>query len=824
MAGPKSNTIEYVFEGDTLNLEQAINKVSKLLNSSAKKLRKYQEGALTAEQEAELKSARALLAKLRRISKSKKALNDKQIKDAEVAGREALKRSKKLEVKAVQVEKAALREQAAREEERTKLLSVAGQERAKQQADYLSSYADRFKGRISQEAYDDIKLAAAAYEQAKASFDGTEESANRLAEATKNLDNKYKDYNATLQMVARTQQSASKGILNFANLVKQATLRLKEALNSLTFWLRVVRQVVEWLKKGVKYAADYVESVNFLNAVTRESNERLTTFVKQQERAFGLDPTTLNQSAASFFSFGDSLGWTNSQAALLSETMVKLANDLGSLHNVDASVAAEKLRSALAGNTRAMQAWGISVHDASIEEWLASKGINASMRSMNEATQAAARYAFILEKTTSAQGDLARTLESPANQMKILATQGKLLLQNFGALIIPVLTPFVRLLNMIVQPINALLQAMTALSSSGITSSIGDQSDALEGLGEAGEDAATGLTSLDEINQASGGKKGPLSGISAEIEALMQGYDNLSERTQLFVRLFENVGRVLAPIFNLVAKAPFDMLFNVLNALTPVLTKILWPFEILLKGLSWLLNHLLNPVIALFNVLTSNIWLLVGAFAALNLMQWAVTGNFQSMMAVKIIQWLWSLTTAVWENVKAMTQAAWQALKSADAYIREGIAAWWATAATWQKAVATIAAAGIAAIAVAGIVAVATGMGGGMAASSMGKQTPAPALATGGVATGPTFALIGEGSYDEAVMPLGRSPQFRAMKSEIAAETATRVSRSPSPASSSFSGSSQGRPLILQLNGREVARALLPEISSTQNQVGVKLK
>lgn len=43
-----------------------------------------------------------------------------------------------------------------------------------------------------------------------------------------------------------------------------------------------------------------------------------------------------------------------------------------------------------------------------------------------------------------------------------------------------------------------------------------------------------------------------------------------------------------------------------------------------------------------------------------------------------------------------------------------------------------------------------------------------PTLATGGVVTGPTEALIGEGRYDEAVVPLGNSPQMKQFADSVA--------------------------------------------------------
>lgn len=47
-------------------------------------------------------------------------------------------------------------------------------------------------------------------------------------------------------------------------------------------------------------------------------------------------------------------------------------------------------------------------------------------------------------------------------------------------------------------------------------------------------------------------------------------------------------------------------------------------------------------------------------------------------------------------------------------------------------------------------------------------SVPKVELASGGVVTGPTNALIGEGSYDEAVIPLGNSPQMRDFVDQIA--------------------------------------------------------
>lgn len=52
--------------------------------------------------------------------------------------------------------------------------------------------------------------------------------------------------------------------------------------------------------------------------------------------------------------------------------------------------------------------------------------------------------------------------------------------------------------------------------------------------------------------------------------------------------------------------------------------------------------------------------------------------------------------------------------------------------------------------------------------SSGGKSGSTPKMASGGVVTSPTYALIGEGRYDEAVIPLGDSPQMADLVQKIA--------------------------------------------------------
>ena len=248
------------------------------------------------------------------------------------------------------------------------------------------------------------------------------------------------------------------------------------------------------------------------------------------------------------------MGFATKEATLLSKNMTKLAQDIASLQNIDIETATTKLRSALAGHSRALAQLGINVNDANVEEWLLAKGMNKSMRTMNEASQAAARYAFILEKSTSAQGDLAKTLQSPANQLKIFRIQLKLFAQNLGSLFTGVLMPVIKVLNNLLQPINAFFVALSELSSSGFSGAITEGAASLAEDLEAAEDAANHLTGLDEINQATSSNNNVSitgNGVDMDIQSLLSGYDNLASDVGGLTDLFAALGGVLAPIWAL---------------------------------------------------------------------------------------------------------------------------------------------------------------------------------------------------------------------------------------------------------------------------------
>lgn len=623
---------------------------------------------------------------------------------------------------------------------------------------------------------------------------------------------------------------------------KHAWTKFTEAVNKATRTLNTIRLVAKYLYKAYEAASEFVEVMNLFNVATQQSRNELLSLAEALADAYNTDIRPILNSIATFRQFANTMGFATEQADLFSEYLTKISLDLASLYNTTNKEMFDDIRSAIAGQTKPLMKYGISVHKATLEQYALNLGITKSWSAFTETEKVALRYIAILDQASLAQGDLAKTLESPSNQFKIAKAQLEILIRNLGALVTIVTQYVLPVVNGLAIAINTFLSTLSLAAgyeipdySSNLSANTQVLSEGTEAAEEYEEAIRGALAPLDEINQQNN-NGAQIGGIDPDIMSALEKYNNLMDKvntkTDVLANTFahilspeiaEGVGSVLGSAFDVLGSS-ITAVTQALTLVSPVLAVVLDLVGLLLQGAAWLIDHIVSPVLSFVVALTDNIWLLIGAFAALNLMQLAVTGEFKSMMIVKIISWFKALTVSIWENIAAMIAHVAHAIKVKAAALITAAAIWAETAAWWQKAIAIIAAAGALALVVGGIVLAATSSAKSQADRTMASSMPSmPAMASGGIVSSPTVALIGEGHYREAVVPLGNSPQFKSMKDDIADEVLRKIGPTPY---SAFGQHSRGAstPVIMQLNGREVARALFPDLADIQPQMGVSLK
>jgi hypothetical protein len=131
----------------------------------------------------------------------------------------------------------------------------------------------------------------------------------------------------------------------------------------------------------------------------------------------------------------------------MSTQLVGLAGDLASFKNIDIEQATTALAGVFTGETESLKRLGIVMTEVNLKQFAMDKGLNSNIKNMSQAEKVALRYQFILDKTSNAQGDFARTGGGAANQMRIFQEALKQLAANFGQILLPAFTKILLKIN-----------------------------------------------------------------------------------------------------------------------------------------------------------------------------------------------------------------------------------------------------------------------------------------------------------------------------------------------------------------------------------------
>src|SRR5574344_388169 len=197
----------------------------------------------------------------------------------------------------------------------------------------------------------------------------------------------------------------------------------------------IVRQMVSMVEE----TATYEESLNLFKMSFGSFADQATEWSNKISSALYLDPSDVMQMSGSFYTLAKGLNVSSEDAYKMATNLTQLTYDMSSYRNISVSAANTKLMSAMSGQTKAVTEMGIAVQLASLQEFAYSIGINKSVESMDQAEKTYLRYLQIMNSTKQMQGDLGRTIITPANSLRLLQTQLKLAARALGEIFTPVI-------------------------------------------------------------------------------------------------------------------------------------------------------------------------------------------------------------------------------------------------------------------------------------------------------------------------------------------------------------------------------------------------
>lgn len=226
---------------------------------------------------------------------------------------------------------------------------------------------------------------------------------------------------------------------------------------------------------SVKAASDLDESMSKANVVFGESIRIVDEFAKTSARSFGVSKQSAYEATGTFGNLFTAMGMGQDSAAGMSVDVVKLAADLASFNNLNTPEVLEKLRSGLVGEVEPLRALGVNINAAAMQAKALELGLVGADGQLSESAKIQARYALIIEQTTNAQGDFARTSEGLANSTRIAKAELTDAAAALGTNLLPMVTKAVQSATTLVEAFNALSPATKSaiVGVGGVAAAIG---------------------------------------------------------------------------------------------------------------------------------------------------------------------------------------------------------------------------------------------------------------------------------------------------------------------------------------------------------------
>lgn len=270
-----------------------------------------------------------------------------------------------------------------------------------------------------------------------------------------------------------------------AKTARRHTLGLASTIGKLyaTYWLFF--RAFGKLKEAIDISSDLTEVQNVVDVTFGNMKQKVEDLASISVTEFGMSELTTKQIASRFQAMGTAMGFTQEKMSDMSIELTKLAADMASFYNVEQEAVAKSLQSVFTGETEPLRKYGIDLTNATLQEWAMKRGIDAKVASMTQAEKTLLRYQYVMESTSAAQGDFARTSGTWANQLRVLTQSFKALGAIVGEVLINAFKPFLSALNKVMQKViqfartvanalGAIFGWKLEISDVGITNDIGD--------------------------------------------------------------------------------------------------------------------------------------------------------------------------------------------------------------------------------------------------------------------------------------------------------------------------------------------------------------
>ncbi len=358
-------------------------------------------------------------------------------------------------------------------------------------------------------------------------------------------------------IASRTLVSGLNNSTNAMNRAKKSSTSLAAAFGKFyASWFLAIRGIKS-LWKSVESSMNYVEVLNYFDAAfdqvaqkadlskfqemgydsaeeyaksfserAKELTAQMTGFAVTEKGtlestgmpSLGIDPSQLMKYQAMFGQMSSSMGVASETSLKLSRALTEIGADLASVKNMDFDKVWTDMASGLAGMSRTLDKYGVNIRNVNLQQKLTELGIDANIQALNQNDKALLRTIVLLDSTRYAWGDMADTINQPANQLRLINSGFQNLGRIIGGLFLPMVQqvlPYINGLVIALQRLFTWVGNLLGIDLSKVTQSVGDTdfSNIIEGA-----DDVSG--SLDDA-----------AGNAKKLKQQLQGFDELNVLT-----------------------------------------------------------------------------------------------------------------------------------------------------------------------------------------------------------------------------------------------------------------------------------------------------
>lgn len=272
-----------------------------------------------------------------------------------------------------------------------------------------------------------------------------------------------------------------------------------------------IRMLRQEISKAITESNAYQEDLNLFTASMGQYAKEAQEYAENVGDIMGIDPAKWMRNQGVFNTLLSGFGSVADRSYLMSKNLTQLGYDISSFFNISVEDAMQKLQSGVSGELEPLRRLGYDLSQAKLEQTALTLGIEKSVSAMTQAEKAELRYYAIMTQVTTAQGDMARSLDAPANQLRIFQAQLTQASRAIGNIFIPILQKILPIAIAVLRIVRELADAIAKLFHFKLTeidySGVGN-------LASGAEDAAAGF---DDATSA-----------AKELKKSVMGFDELN--------------------------------------------------------------------------------------------------------------------------------------------------------------------------------------------------------------------------------------------------------------------------------------------------------